>query len=78
MDKVLSYNQKSNGEDWFSLTGQYNEDDIKAIKDPNGGQAENPKTAIPLRTRDCWVRAWTCALCHTRSTLHRCSITSMR
>ena len=47
MDKVLSYNQKSNGEDWFSLTGQYNEDDIKAIKDPNGGQAENPKTAIP-------------------------------
>ena len=47
MDKVLSYNQKSNGEDWFSLTGQYNEDDIKAIKDPNGGQAENPKTASP-------------------------------
>ena len=47
MDNVLSYNRKSNGEDWFPLTGQYNEDDIKAIKDPNGGQAENPKTAIP-------------------------------
>ncbi|RRC99516.1 hypothetical protein [Prevotella sp. OH937_COT-195] len=47
MDNVLSYNRKSNGEDWFSLTGQYNEDDIKAIKDPNGGLAEHPKTAIP-------------------------------
>lgn len=47
MDNVLSYNRKSNGEDWFQLTGQYNEDDINAIRDPNGGLAENPKTAIP-------------------------------
>ncbi|GHT21169.1 hypothetical protein AGMMS4957_09560 [Bacteroidia bacterium] len=47
MDKILSYNKKSNGEDWFDLTHGYGEDEISEIKDPNAGQSRSPKTAIP-------------------------------
>jgi hypothetical protein len=48
MGKVLSYNKKSNGEDWFSCSNAgYTDEDIKAIRDPNGGLAVSPKTAIP-------------------------------
>jgi len=47
MSKILSYNEKSNGEDWFELSAPYNDDEIRSINDPNGGAASSPKTAIP-------------------------------
>ena len=47
MSKVLSYNKKSNGEDWFDINRQYSRDEIDAISDPSAGLTENPRTAIP-------------------------------
>ena len=44
---VLSYNNKTTGEGWISLNGQYNADEIEQISDPNGGLSAKPRTAIP-------------------------------
>ncbi len=49
MSQVLSYNNKTtktSAQDWIPVT-PYVDDDIKQIKDPNGGMSENPRTAIP-------------------------------
>ena len=49
MSQVLSYNNKTtktSAQDWIPVA-PYVEDDIKQIKDPNGGMSENPRTAIP-------------------------------
>ena len=47
MSKILSYNKKSNGEDWFDINRQYSRDEIDSISDPSAGLTENPRTAIP-------------------------------
>ena len=47
MSKVLSYNNKSNGEDWFDITRQYSRDEIDSITDSSAGLTDNPRTAIP-------------------------------
>lgn len=47
MSKILSYNKKSNGTDWFSITNQYSADEIEEITDPDGGLRATPRTAIP-------------------------------
>lgn len=47
MSKILSYNNKTSGEGWISLTNQYSADEINMIEDPNGGLSEQPRTAIP-------------------------------
>ena len=47
MSKILSYNNKTTGEGWIPLTGQYNADEIDMIDDPNGGLSQQPRTAIP-------------------------------
>ena len=47
MSKILSYNKKSNGEDWFDINHQYSRDEIDSISDPSAGLTENPRTAIP-------------------------------
>ncbi len=49
MSKILSYNNKTTktaDRDWIPVE-PYDDDDIRAIRDPNGGQSENPHTAIP-------------------------------
>ena len=49
MSQVLSYNKKTtktSAQDWIPVA-PYVDDDIKQIKDPNGGMSENPRTAIP-------------------------------
>lgn len=49
MSNILSYSNKTtkNGEeDWIPVE-PYTDDDIAQIKDPDGGLAENPRTAIP-------------------------------
>ena len=49
MSQVLSYNNKTtktSAQDWIPVA-PYVDDDIKQIKDPNGGLSENPRTAIP-------------------------------
>ena len=47
MSKILSYNKKTSGEGWISLTGQYSADEINMIEDPNAGLSVQPRTAIP-------------------------------
>lgn len=47
MSKILSYNNKTTGEGWIPLNGQYNADEIEMIDDPNGGLSQQPRTAIP-------------------------------
>lgn len=47
MSKILSYNNKTTGEGWISLTAQYGADDINMISDPNDGLSAVPRTAIP-------------------------------
>ena len=47
MSKILSYNNKTAGEGWISLSSQYNSDEIEMIEDPNGGLSQQPRTAIP-------------------------------
>lgn len=47
MGKILSYNNKTTGEGWIALNGQYNADEIEMISDPNGGLSQQPRTAIP-------------------------------
>ncbi|MBP7767918.1 MAG: hypothetical protein KA067_02430 [Prevotella sp.] len=47
MSKILSYNNKTTGEGWITLTSQYNADEINMISDPNGGLSAKPRTAIP-------------------------------
>ena len=44
---ILSYNNKTTGEGWITLNGQYNADEIEQISDPNGGLSAKPRTAIP-------------------------------
>ncbi|MDO4511702.1 MAG: hypothetical protein Q4B68_07800 [Bacteroidales bacterium] len=49
MSKILSYNNKTtktSSEDWIPVE-PYTDDDIRQIKDPNGGLSRNPRTAIP-------------------------------
>ena len=49
MSQVLSYNNKTtktSAQDWIPVA-PYVDDDIRQIKDPNGGMSENPRTAIP-------------------------------
>lgn len=49
MSKILSYNNKTTksvSEDWIAVE-PYSDDDIRQIKDPNGGLSRNPRTAIP-------------------------------
>ena len=49
MSNILSYNNKtskSGANDW-SAVEPYGDDDIRQIKDPNGGLSQNPRTAIP-------------------------------
>ena len=49
MSQVLSYNNKTtktSAQDWIPVS-TYVDDDIRQIKDPNGGLSENPRTAIP-------------------------------
>ena len=49
MSKILSYSNKTTkiaGSDWIPVE-PYTEDDIARIKDPDGGLATNPRTAIP-------------------------------
>ncbi len=49
MSQILSYNNKTTktaNQDWTPVT-PYVDDDIKRIKDPNGGLSVNPRTAIP-------------------------------
>lgn len=47
MSKILSYNNKTTGEGWIPLAGQYGADEIGMISDPNGGLSTRPRTAIP-------------------------------
>ena len=47
MSKILSYNNKTTGEGWIELNGQYSADEIEMIADPNGGLTTTPRTAIP-------------------------------
>ncbi len=47
MSKILSYNKKTSGEGWISLTNQYSADEINMIDDPNAGLSVKPRTAIP-------------------------------
>lgn len=47
MSKILSYNNKTTGEGWITLGGQYSADEINRISDPNGGLSLRPRTAIP-------------------------------
>lgn len=47
MSKILSYNNKTTGEGWITLGGQYSADEINQISDPNGGLSLKPRTAIP-------------------------------
>jgi hypothetical protein len=47
MSKILSYNEKANGSGGWFNSKEYEDDEIKAIKDPNGGLTKSPKTAIP-------------------------------
>lgn len=47
MSKILSYNNKTTGEGWTELNGQYSADEIEMIVDPNGGLTQTPRTAIP-------------------------------
>jgi hypothetical protein len=47
MSKILSYNEKANGNGGWFASKEYEDDEIKAIKDPNGGLSKSPKTAIP-------------------------------
>ncbi|MBQ8047680.1 MAG: hypothetical protein IJ196_07130 [Prevotella sp.] len=47
MSNILSYNRKTAGEDWISLSSQYQTDDIEMISDPNAGLSQQPRTAIP-------------------------------
>lgn len=47
MSKILSYNKKTTGEGWITLTNQYSADEISMINDPNGGLSVKPRTAIP-------------------------------
>lgn len=47
MSNILSYNNKTTGESWISLTAQYGADEINMISDPNAGLADTPRTAIP-------------------------------
>lgn len=47
MSKILSYNNKTTGEGWIPLSGQYNADEIEMIADPDGGLTQTPRTAIP-------------------------------
>ncbi|MCQ2112460.1 MAG: hypothetical protein MJY95_03855 [Bacteroidaceae bacterium] len=47
MSKILSYNKKSNGEDWFDINRQYSKDEIDTISDPSAGLTSSPRTAIP-------------------------------
>lgn len=47
--ETLSYNNKTQrvaGEDWIAVD-PYSDDEIDRIQDPDGGLAENPRTAIP-------------------------------
>ena len=44
---ILGYNNKTTGEGWIPLDGQYNADEIEMISDPNGGLTDKPRTAIP-------------------------------
>ena len=49
MSNILSYNNKTtktNVDDWVAVE-PYSDDDIRAIRDPNGGLSECPRTAIP-------------------------------
>lgn len=49
MSKILSYNNKTSktsAQDWIAVE-PYSDDDIRQIKDPNGGMSRNPRTAIP-------------------------------
>ncbi|MBQ5466272.1 MAG: hypothetical protein IIT60_03370, partial [Muribaculaceae bacterium] len=49
MSNILSYNNKtakSGAQDWIPVE-PYGDDDIRQIKDPNGGLSQNPRTAIP-------------------------------
>ncbi len=49
MSNILSYNNKTsrNGnDDWIGID-PYSDDEIKQIKDPDGGLSRNPRTAIP-------------------------------
>ncbi len=49
MSKILSYNNKTtktSSEDWIAVE-PYGDDDIRQIKDPNGGLSRSPRTAIP-------------------------------
>lgn len=47
MSKILSFNNKTSGEGWIELSGQYSAEEINMISDPNGGLSERPRTAIP-------------------------------
>ena len=49
MSNILSYNNKTSkagSDDWIAVE-PYSDDDIRQIKDPNGGLSRNPRTAIP-------------------------------
>ena len=49
MSNVLSYSNKTakTGQDDWIPVEPYTDDDIKQIKDPDGGLSRNPRTAIP-------------------------------
>lgn len=47
MSKILSYNNKTTGEGWIQLNGQYSADEIEQITDSNDGLTPTPRTAIP-------------------------------
>lgn len=47
MSNIFSYNKKTSGEGWIPLSGQYGNDEIESIYDPNGGLTNKPRTAIP-------------------------------
>lgn len=47
MSKILAYNNKTTGESWIPLSGQYSADEIEMIADSNGGLSQTPRTAIP-------------------------------
>ena len=49
MSNILSYSNKTtktSAEDWIPVD-PYQDDDIRQIKDPNGGLSRDPRTAIP-------------------------------
>ena len=45
--KILSLIERESKDHWFDIGGPYGNDDIEKIHDPDGGENDKPRTAIP-------------------------------